>query len=143
MLQRVDSYRNQVNFAYWRTRCEAEQTDEATSARENIFQAVKEYENARLEQAKGHFEKGWELWAQIIDGYPALRDDLSSHDMRRWMELYLATLSHLGEELPADFKLQWLVDRMSQPEPRSQDFIPLEGSPDGQPAQGTPPTDQP
>jgi hypothetical protein len=132
MLDYIDRYRNQVNFVYWRTRCEAEQTDEATGAREHIYQAIREYEETRLEQAKKHFDQGWDLWAQVFERFPSLKDDLSSHDMRRYMDVYRATLSHLGEELPRDFKLQWLVDLMNEPQVPAQDFVPLGGEPAGE-----------
>ncbi len=126
LLERIDRYRNQVNFTYWKTRCEAEQTDMALKARQFMYQARRDWDRGNLEKTKEDLDLAWDLWGQIFDQYPALKEDLAATDLRRSMELYRLTLSQLGEELPVNFKLKWLFDAISQPEPRSEDYVPIQ-----------------
>ncbi|MBM3998598.1 MAG: IRE (iron responsive element) [Planctomycetes bacterium] len=126
MIERIDRYRNQVAFAYWKTRCEVEQTERAAKAREHLYQADRDLENAKLEEAKKNFELAWDLWAALFAENPELKDDLAQSDLRRPFEFYRITLSQLGEDLPKDFKLPWLVEKFSVPEVMSQDYAPIE-----------------
>jgi hypothetical protein len=130
MLDRIDRYRNQVNFVYWKTRCEAEQTEMATTARELMYQARRDWDRGNLEKTKEDLDKAWDLWALIFEQYPNLKEDLAATDLRTSMELYRLTLSQLGEELPVNFKLKWLFDAISQPQPQSQDYAPLRTAPE-------------
>lgn len=128
-LDRIDRYRNQVNFVYWKTRCEAEQTETATTARELMFQARRHWDRGNLEKTKEDLDKAWDLWAQLFEQFPNLKEDLAATDLKSSMELYHMTLGQLGEELSPGFKLKWLFDAISRPEPRSQDYGPLQTAP--------------
>ncbi|GIW91019.1 MAG: IRE (iron responsive element) [Pirellulaceae bacterium] len=129
LLDRIDRYRNQVNFVYWKTRCEAEQTDMALQARQLMYQARRDWDRGNLEKTKEDLDQAWDLWAQLFEQYPNLKEDLAATDLKRSMELYRLTLSQLGEELPVNFKLKWLFDAISQQEPVTQDYVPVQPSP--------------
>ncbi len=124
---RIERYREQVNYDYWHTRCEAEQTDTAADARENLYLAKQFLDDARLEEAKKHYDIAWDLWYELFQKFPDLQDDLSADDLKRPAQSYMAMLGQLGEELPADFKLRWLIEQATIP-----------GAPAGEPAPGTP-----
>jgi hypothetical protein len=110
LMDRIHRYRDQVNFEYWRTRCEAEQTETATRAREYLFEAQLDRESARLEEARDNFMAAWDLWHEIFEQFPLLKDDLSSQDLEKPIEQYKEVLSQLGEEVPRDFKLHWMLE---------------------------------
>jgi len=74
--QRVGRYRENVNFAYWRTRCEVEQQPQAVAARRHVYQAKQLQTDGELEQALKEYEEAWTLWANIIEKNPTLMEQL-------------------------------------------------------------------
>jgi hypothetical protein len=108
----IDRYRDIVNFDFWRAACEAEVTQPALLAREKIWEADREFENARLQPAKQAFEEAFAAWRQVLDASPVLReDDLSAQDMRDVVERYRKLLEQLDEPFPQPFVLQDVLDR--------------------------------
>ena len=108
----IDRYRDIVNFDFWRAACEAEVTQPALLAREKIWEADREFENARLQPAKQAFEEAFAAWRQVLDASPVLREnDLSAQDMRDVVERYRKLLEQLDEPFPQPFVLQDVLDR--------------------------------
>jgi hypothetical protein len=106
----IKRYREIVNFDYWRTRCEAEQTDYALRAREHVFNADAAFEQLNLEQAREQYELAWENWARIFEKYPLLLEDVSAEDVVDMVERYQQCLIQMGETMPDPFVLQPLLD---------------------------------
>lgn len=115
LMERIDRYRDQVNFEYWRTRCEAEQTETATRAREFLYEAQLDREAARLEEARDNFMAAWDLWYEIFEQFPRLRDDLSGQDLEKPVQQFKEVLGQLGEDIPRDFKLMWILEDRDGP----------------------------
>ena len=108
----IDRYRDIVNFDFWRAACEAEVTEPALLAREKIWEADREFENARLQPAKKAFEEAFAAWRKVLDASPVLRqDDLSAQDMRDVVDRYRKLLEQLDEPFPKPFVLQDVLDR--------------------------------
>lgn len=111
MISKIERYRSVVNFAYWRMRCEIEQTDTALLARQNIHRAEQAFAEAELEQAKELYEKSWDLWAQIYEKYPEMMDDVEAEEIVEAIDRYRTVLSQLElRQLPEDFPLRKLLE---------------------------------
>jgi len=108
----IDRYRDIVNFDFWRAACEAEVTEPALLAREKIWEADREFENARLQTAKKAFEEAFAAWRQVLDASPVLREDqLTADDTRDIVNRYRKLLEQLDEPFPKPFVLQDVLDR--------------------------------
>jgi hypothetical protein len=122
-LQAIESYRQQANFEYWKTRCEAEQTYHAIQAYTYMLRANKLYnQDADFDGARKAYEQAWNLWAVFFKVYPSLIDDVPDNDLgngqtlltsiRRYQTLLQQQdAPNLDEDdLPKDFKLKKLVE---------------------------------
>jgi len=127
----IDRYRDIVNFVYWRTRCEAEQQDEAIRARRFVYEADRAYEAADLEGARRKYEDAWEEWAKIFAQHPSLMEDTTAEDLMESVHRYRELLGQLDEAFPPPgFKLAPLLAL------HEKDLPP---TPDGRPPAQTPP----
>ena len=120
LARHIDSYRNIVNFAYWRMRSEVEQQDEAIEARRLVHEADRLYNEAVLTEqrneetgettpgAKELYEAAWDLWAEIFAEYPPLMEDQTAENLAESIRRYEEVLGHLNQQMPEDFKLQKL-----------------------------------
>ena len=68
--QAIDLYREQVNYVYWKQRCEIEQTDTAIRARKLVYEADQAYRKADLEGMREKYEQAWEEWAKYLRPVP-------------------------------------------------------------------------
>lgn len=129
--QRIQGYRNIVNFEHWTMRCEAESTDEAIRARKYTYDAGQLYEQAILTEykdpetgetkpgAKEMYDAAWDEWAKVFEKYPKLMTDVSTKDLMDSVDEYRRLCESLVidkdamdpiRRLPKDFKLMKLVD---------------------------------
>ena len=111
----IDLYRDQVNYLYWKQRCEIEQTDTAIRARKCVYEANKAYDIADLEGMREKYEQAWEAWAQIFDQYPDMLEDTTAEELVDEVKRYRWLLGQL--ELPwppPGFKLQKLMERYDE-----------------------------
>lgn len=123
LVQRIDSYRTQVNYPYWATRCEVEQAEVTADARRLMRMADEAGEKGDPEGARALYEQAWDKWAEIFDQYPDLMHDVMAEDLAEVMVRYKLVLDQLDEEFPRDFKLQQLIDLHADPDsplPRSE-----------------------
>jgi len=110
----ITSYRQIVNFEYWRRRAEVEQTPEALAARQAIFEADQAFAKADLSAADESFKRGLAEWRKLID-----RSDFADiGNDSNFMEVVVETISRYrrllekrDEEFPPDFILQDILDR--------------------------------
>ncbi len=103
--RRTSQYRSIVNYEYWGTRCEAEQTRTAVDARENLYQAQQLHDAAALEDARELYEKAWHQWRSLYDSFPRLMDDVAADDLATAIGRYGRLLQQLDETIPEDFPL--------------------------------------
>ena len=108
----IRRYRDIVNFAYWQTRCEVEQTDTAIEGRKYLYEADQAYEKADLEGAREKYEAAWDRWSKIHEEYPALADDVTAEDLVDAVKRYRRLLGDLDEPVfpPPGFKMMQLLE---------------------------------
>ncbi|MFM8892220.1 MAG: hypothetical protein ACKOTB_11485 [Planctomycetia bacterium] len=106
----IDRYRDIVNFNVWRATCEAEVTEAALKARESMWKAEQEFQNARLQTAKQAFEESFTAWSEVLEASPVLRNDqITRDDLNEVIDRYRKLLEQLDEPFPKDFPLQGIL----------------------------------
>lgn len=105
-LLHTDSYRAQVNYGYWTTRCEMEQTEDAVAAHRHLWEAQKSMEAADPDNARKSFEQAWDRWAAIFERFPEMVDELTINDLGAQIAQYNEVLGQLDQKFPEDFKLR-------------------------------------
>ncbi|MFN0020674.1 MAG: hypothetical protein ACKVP0_20640 [Pirellulaceae bacterium] len=104
-------YRGTVNYAYWKARSSAEQTDEGLAARELVHDAEALFEGKKsLNEARKKYDLAWENWAVVYDKYPELIDSVEAQDLVEIIEHYINLLGALDVKFPADFKLKKVME---------------------------------
>jgi len=107
----IDRYREIVNFDVWRATCEAEVTEPAIKAREAMWRAEREFENARLQTAKQAYEESFAAWREVLDASPVLRaDHIVKDDINEVVDRYRKLLEQLDEPFPKSFPLQDILN---------------------------------
>lgn len=139
-LGRIISYRQQVNYDYWITRCKSEQSQVALKARQLLFEAEKNLQEASLEDARKTYEAAFHEWAEIYKEYPILERDVTALDLIPPIKNYFRTMGQLDKPIPKDFELRGMLEKQSQ-----TDLLQIiDGRPAAPPsAPHNPPTDAP
>ena len=107
----IDNYREQVNYLYWKLRCEIEQQQTAINARKYLYAAEEAYEIADLEAMRENYEAAWDEWAKIFDEYPVMMEDTTAEDLVDAIARYRWVLSQFEEDFPPPgFKLTKLLE---------------------------------
>jgi hypothetical protein len=102
----ISRERSKVNFDFWRTRAEAEQTPECLAAREAIDRADKAYAKGDLIGARPQYEEGLGGWAEVLDepDYHSLIKDVSlGGDIVDVLRRYEKCLAQEDQNLPSPF----------------------------------------
>jgi hypothetical protein len=108
----IDLNRRIVNFGYWRTRAEAELTDEAPKAHSATYDADKMAASGEnLAKARSLYESAWKLYAVVFKKYAELMDNAEAQDLVESIAHYRDVLGQLDEPFPADFPLWDLLDK--------------------------------
>lgn len=115
---RIERYRDIVNFAYWRDRCELEQQTETLAGRQAIADADKALSEGIIEEtatgkpgAKELYEMAWKEWAKVYEKYPHMTNDTEADDLVEAIDRYRSVLMQLEYRgLPADFPLRGLLE---------------------------------
>ncbi len=110
---RIHRYRDQVNYDYWKTRCSAEQKNEAVQARKHMFEGNRLKEDARLDEAEKEYELAWELWDKIFQEFPMLEEDRSD-DLMAAINKYVEVLLAMDKKVPEDFKLKRVMEKQAE-----------------------------
>ncbi|MCA9121889.1 MAG: hypothetical protein H6822_11570 [Planctomycetaceae bacterium] len=105
----IDSYRNNVNFNYWKARCAVEQMPKTVNARRHVFAAKQHMEDADPDAARTEFELAWKDWAETFQEHRGLVNELTEDDLVEDIQLYIKLLGQLDEELPANFALNEIL----------------------------------
>ncbi len=107
----VVNYRDQVNYLYWKMRCEVEQQDTAIRARKLVYEADQAYKAADLVAMKDKYEQAWGEWATIFEKYPEMMEDTTAEELVDAIKRYRFVLGQLDEPFPPPgFKLQKLIE---------------------------------
>jgi hypothetical protein len=136
--ERVNRYRGNVNFNYWRTRCDVEQKPETVTGRRHIYQAKQLQADGQLEKSLKEYNEAWDIWARILDQNPGLMESLMAEDLYEDVQGYVKLLGQLEQKLPDDFKLMKLLKLNEQ---KMQDLPPAPvqpPSPEAKPAEAKP-----
>jgi hypothetical protein len=102
-ISHVEIYRNQINYNYWRIRCEAEQEPSAVAARANMFEANKLLDKGDLDEAIKKYDLAWQSWDELYNQFPSMMLDDSADEVIEAIERYRKLLEE--PNLPKDFPL--------------------------------------
>ncbi len=135
----IRRYRDIVNFIYWRTRCEYEQTADANTAHTLIHEGEEAFGRLHLIEARDKYWEGLNRWAKIFEQFPQLTDKgLTGEDVVEIVIAYVDVLDQLDEKIPGDFSLREILeesDREDKLQGVWQDDPPL---PPGEPPESEP-----
>ncbi len=98
----IGQYRDVVNFEYWRTRTQAEQSPDAAAVRQRLVTARQAHKvDADLWTARDDYAKTLEHWRLILAAYPDLQaDDLTAEDVFEIIVDYQTVLNQLEDSFP-------------------------------------------
>ncbi len=115
----IDTSRNEVNYRYWKVRCQAEITDDALSARRLLYEGDRAYdEGADLQTARKSYEAGLKRWRALFDQFPMLIEDgITGDELLAVIARYKEILNKSDEPFPNPFVLQDLLDFNWMPTP--------------------------
>lgn len=127
---KTDSYRNQINYPYWRTLSAAEQEERTVRARRLVYEAEQANAEAEIDRAIELYEEAFAIWAEIFEDYPILVIDDTGEDLYESIQRYRVAID--SETLPDDFPLKGLVDLMDETGRLQMDAVEeILSSPDG------------
>ena len=140
-----------VNFAYWRTRCQSEKTEDAQRAHYNVYEADKiRSDVAKWDDAKQKYEEAWVLYAKTFQQHPALMENAEAQDLVDSIYRYRDLLGQLDEPFPTKFPLENLLSLHDKGRKLLEQVKLLQGSGDAErtpadasatpPAAATPPS---
>jgi len=144
--QQINLNRRIVNFAYWRTRCQAELRADTQRAHANVYQADRQKLKAdEWEDAKKKYEEAWKLYAAVFAEHPALMENAEAQDLVDSVIKYNGLLGQMDEPFPADFPLESLLKLHEKGKQLLNQIKVLQGSGDktDKPADGAKPGDPP
>ncbi len=102
-IMHIEVYRNQINYEYWRVRCDAEQEDSAIVARTNMYDANQLLDKGDLDAALKKYEVAWKAWDELFNRFPSMMIDDTAEDIEEAIERY--TKLRDDPKLPEDFIL--------------------------------------
>jgi hypothetical protein len=140
---------DQMNYRYWKQRCEAEQTEEAVRARELFYHGTLAYKTANFRAAAANYRDGLQLWKKVLNDHPTFRDDdLCKKDTGLIVRRYIRALQQAAEPVPDDTPFKDTA-ALAENDPTVDPFDAIEmigvpgGMATGQPANTPAPTQVP
>ncbi len=110
----IQSYRQIINFVYWRLRAEVEQTEELLAARKALHQGDQAYADTDLIAARNAYRQGLQGWRSVLDKHPSLvKEEITGNDLMDVIKRYRRILGQLDEPFPEKFILQDVLDAHS------------------------------
>ena len=73
----ISRERSKVNFDFWRTRADAEQTPECIAARKAIHDGDDYFAKGDQVSARKFYRQGIKRWRKVLDNFPSLIDDVN------------------------------------------------------------------
>jgi len=96
---------DQMNFRYWRQRCQAEMTASGVLARQLFYEGTIAYKTGDFPTAAARFKEGLEIWKTVMGDFPTYRDDeLSKKEtgliVKRYVKVMQQELKPIPDDLP-------------------------------------------
>jgi hypothetical protein len=117
----TDRWSTQMNYPYWKARCQAEMTKEGSDARQLFHEATIAFQQANFLLAVGKYRDGLEIWDKLLQRFPVYRkDDMNEKDTGLVLKRYFRALEQAGLPRPKDVpfpELHKLVDLDYSPDP--------------------------
>jgi len=97
----TNRWADQMNYRYWKERCQAEMTTRGVEARQLFYEGTKAYKTGDFNVAASKFRQGLEIWKENLAEFPTYReDDLNKKDTGLVVKRYVRVLRQLGEPVP-------------------------------------------
>ncbi|OJW17783.1 MAG: hypothetical protein BGO49_26650 [Planctomycetales bacterium 71-10] len=97
----TDRWASQMNYRYWKERCQAEMTSDGVAARQMFYEGTKAYKTGDFATAAAKFRNGLDVWNENLKKFPTYReDDLNKKDTGLVVKRYVRVLRQLGEPVP-------------------------------------------
>ena len=110
VVQYIKNERSKVNFDFWRTRADAESSEECIAARKAIHDGDEAFAKGDQIRALPLYEKGMRGWRKVLDRHPSLVADPSlGGDLLDVIHNYQKCLGQDDRDLPKDFPLQDII----------------------------------
>jgi hypothetical protein len=110
IIQYIKNERSKVNFDFWRTRADAEQSEDCIAARKAIHDGDEAFAKGDQIRALPLYEKGMRGWRKVLDLHPSLVTDPSlGGDLMDVIRRYQKCLDQDDRDLPKDFPLQDVI----------------------------------
>jgi len=110
LARKIARDRDIVNFNYWRTRAEVEQTDEAVTARKAIYDGDEAFAQADVALAWDCYERGLAEWRKVLDKFPQLvTDTITGQDLMDVIRRYRQILRQNDAPFPKPFILDDII----------------------------------
>jgi hypothetical protein len=94
---------DQMNYRYWKARCEAETTTNAVLARQLFYEGTVAYKTGDFPKAAEKFKEGLRVWKAVMDEFPSYRDDdLNKRETGRIVKRYVWALKQNLTPIPDD-----------------------------------------
>jgi hypothetical protein len=99
----TNRWADQMNYRYWKSRCEAEMTTNAVLARQLFYEGTKAYKTGDFPKAAEKFKEGLAVWQKVMADFPTYRDDdLNKKDTGHIVKRYVWALKQNLTPIPAD-----------------------------------------
>ncbi|MGO8899297.1 MAG: hypothetical protein ACLQU5_13270 [Isosphaeraceae bacterium] len=106
----ADRWADQMNYRYWKERCQAEKTRKGVEARQLFYEGTKAYKTGEFAQAAAKFKEGLLTWKDNLKDFPVFRDDdMNKKDTGLVVKRYERVLQQQGEKLPDFFPFKELL----------------------------------
>ncbi|QEH38195.1 hypothetical protein OJF2_67930 [Aquisphaera giovannonii] len=107
----ADRWASQMNYPYWKQRCEAEKTPTGVQARQLFYEGTKAYKTGDFAQAAVKFREGLLLWKDNLKGFPVFtEDDINKKETGLIVKRYERVLTQLQQKLPDNFPFKELLE---------------------------------
>jgi len=106
----ADRWADQMNYRYWKERCQAEMTKKGTQARQLFYEGTKAYKTGDFAQAAAKFKEGLLTWKDNLKDFQVFRDDdMNRKDTGLIVKRYERVLQQQGDKLPDDLPFKELL----------------------------------
>ncbi len=106
----ADRWASQMNYRYWKERCQAEMTRKGTQARQLFYEGTKAYKTGDFTQAAAKFKEGLYTWYDNLKDFQTFRDDdLNKKDTGLIVKRYERVLQQQGQKLPENLPFKDLL----------------------------------
>jgi hypothetical protein len=110
IIQYIKNERSKVNFDFWRTRADAEASDDCIAARKAIHDGDEAFAKGDQIRALPLYEKGMRGWRKVLDRHPMLVSDPTlGGDLLDVIHRYQKCLDQDDRDLPPDFPLKDVI----------------------------------